>query len=152
MFPCYQASSARHFRILHCKELILRRQDAMSWQIIFGASHAPPTMRFKDLCFLKVTVSFCRDALPRVKHLGIACQQLRVCPTCMPWQETTLDLQFQQADEDTMLHLTSSQELTVNWGILDLDHRRAVKLDNAACDFRSELASRSRPRWPCLGS
>ena len=61
----------------------------------------------------------------------------------MPWQETTLDLQFEQADKTTWLQLTSSQQLTVILPNVkkDLDYTRAFKLDDAACDFRSEMTT-----------
>ena len=47
----------------------------------------------------------------------------------MPWQETTLDLQFEDADEATLLHLTSSQQLTVIPPNQDLDYTRAFKAE-----------------------
>ena len=73
--------------------------------------------------------------MPYVKHLGIACNHLRVCPTCMPWQETTVDLHFKTADETTLMHLTSSQQLTLLPAKCELGYRRAYKLDNADSDF-----------------
>ena len=60
-----------------------------------------------------------------------------------------MDLRFDKADDTTLLHLTSSQQLTAGRPIQnDLGNRRFFKLDSTTSEFQGGLTPLPVLEWP----